>query len=139
MPAKVIGVYSNELEVIEVIKSYESEGVDPKSFSVFAKDENKTEHITDEVDVSERNPINKGAFGIIGGFLAGIGGGFFVPGLLNPGLGPIIAAGPMAASISGGSYDEVKNMFTSAGINVNSADKYIEELNKGKIILFLED
>ncbi|CAM4012869.1 general stress protein [Lederbergia lenta] len=139
MAAKVIGVFDSEREVINAIKQYQADGLDPNHFSVMARDEEKTEYIHEKTDVEEMEPVNEGAFGIIGGFLAGIGGGLYVPGMATPGVGPYIAAGPLASTFSGGSYEELKKMFTNLGLDEHSADNYIEELNEGKIILFLEE
>lgn len=139
MAAKVIGVFDSEREVINAIKQYQADGLDPNDFSVMARDEEKTDYIHEKTDVEEMEPVNEGAFGIIGGFLAGIGGGLYVPGMATPGIGPYIAAGPLASTFSGGSHEELKNMFTNLGLDELSADNYIDELNEGKIILFLEN
>ncbi|MEK3886496.1 general stress protein [Bacillus sp. FSL K6-3431] len=139
MAAKVIGVFEDQQEVVIKIKQYQSDGMDPNQFSVMARDEDTTEFIHDKTDVEEKEPANEGAFGIIGGFLAGIGGGLYVPGIATPAIGPYVAAGPIASTFSGGSYEELKKMFTTMGMDEYSAEEYIEDLNKGRIILFLEN
>lgn len=139
MADKVIGVFENEDHVINAIEQYVSDGIDPNHFSVMARDEDKTEYITDKTDVEEKHPSSQGAFGILGGFLAGLGGGLYVPGMATPGVGPYIAAGPIASTFSGGSYEDLKGMFNSMGMDEVSAEEYIEELNNGKILLFLNE
>ena len=139
MQSKVLGVFDNEQEVIISIKAYESAGADPKNFSVLARDEDKTDYITEEMNVSEKRPANGEMFGILGGFLSGMSGGMVIPGMVTPGIGPYMAAGPIASAFTGDSYDDMKNMFTSLGLDEESAEGYIQELDEGKIILFQED
>ncbi|MBS4221837.1 general stress protein [Lederbergia citrea] len=138
MDTSVVGVFESQQEVINEIKKYQAEGIDPKKFSVLAKDDSKIEILTEEMNVEERNPANEGAFGILGGFLAGIAGGVAVPGMSTPIGGPILAAGPIAGAFPGGSKDELKIMFSSIGIDGQTAENYINELDAGKILLFLE-
>ncbi|MCR2822900.1 general stress protein [Lederbergia panacisoli] len=137
MDTRVIGIFDSQQEVVNEIKKYEAEGIDRSKFSVLAKDEEKTDFLTEKMDVEELEPASEGAFGILGGFLAGIGGGIAVPGMVTPGTGPYMAAGPMA-SVFAGNNEDLRNMFLSMG-NDELADRYMEELDEGKIILFIEE
>ncbi|MCJ8006381.1 general stress protein [Lederbergia wuyishanensis] len=137
MGTQIVGIFDSQQEVINEIKKYETQGIDREKFSVLAKDESKTDYLTEKMDVDEQHPANEGAFGILGGFLAGIGGGVAVPGMSVPGTGPIMAAGPMASAFVGNNGD-LRNMFLSMG-NEELTDRYMEDLDAGKIILFLED
>ncbi|MBW8348991.1 general stress protein [Bacillus sp. IITD106] len=137
METRIIGIFDSQQEVINEIKKYEAQGIDRSKFSVLAKDEGKTDYLTEKMDIDEQQPANEGAFGVLGGFLAGIGGGIAVPGMAYPGTGPLIAAGPFASALVGNNED-LRNMFLSMG-NEELADRYIEELEAGKIILFLDE
>ncbi|HEY4553566.1 MAG TPA: general stress protein [Bacillaceae bacterium] len=138
MTAKVIGVYNTEQEVIETINRYKSKGIDPNKFSILAKDEQRTEYITEETDIQERPHVNEEAAGLIGGFLAGIGGGIAVPGLTVPGVGPLMAAGPLAAMLSGSGKEDLHGTFEAMGVDEKAAAHYVKELENGMIILFVE-
>ncbi|MBS4217634.1 general stress protein [Bacillus sp. FJAT-49711] len=137
MNTKIIGIFDSQQEVVDEIKKYEAEGIERNRFSVLAKDEDKTDYLTEKMEVEEQQPANEGVFGVLGGFLAGIGGGIAVPGMASPGTGPFVAAGPMASAFIGNNED-LRNMFLTMG-NDELADRYMEELDAGKIILFLEE
>ncbi|VEF48094.1 Heat induced stress protein YflT [Bacillus freudenreichii] len=138
MDIGVVGIYDTEEEVIDVIKTFLLEGFQEENFSVLAVDESKTDLIEKETQVHDRHIASEEAFGIISGFLTGISGGFIVPGLTVPGLGPIIAAGPLASLIDGKSYKDIKDLLITSGLNEEEAERYAEQLNEGKIILFYE-
>lgn len=138
MDIGVIGIYDTEEEVIDVIKTFLLEGFQEENFSVLAVDESKTDLIEKETQVHDRHIVSEEAFGIISGFLTGISGGFIVPGLTVPGLGPIIAAGPLASLIDGKSHKDIKDLLITSGLNEEEAERYAEQLNEGKIILFYE-
>lgn len=138
MDTSVVGIYNTEEEVINAIKTFLLEGFQKENFSVLAVDETKTDLIEEKTQVRERHIANEEAFGIISGFLTGISGGFIVPGLTTPGLGPIIAAGPLASLIDGRSHKDIKDLLTSSGLNEKEAEGYVDQLNGGKIILFYE-
>ncbi|RST73007.1 hypothetical protein D4T97_014055 [Siminovitchia acidinfaciens] len=138
MDIGVVGIYDTEEEVIDVIKTFLLEGFQEENFSVLAVDESKTDLIEKEMQVHERHIASEEAFGIISGFLTGISGGFIVPGLTIPGLGPIIAAGPLASLIDGKSHKDIKDLLITSGLNEEEAERHAEQLNEGKIILFYE-
>lgn len=138
MDIGVIGIYDTEEEVIGVIKTFLMEGFREENFSVLAVDQSKTDVIEKETHVHDRHVASEEAFGIISGFLTGISGGFLIPGLTIPGVGPIIAAGPLASLIDGKSHRDVKDLLITSGLNEEEAEKYADQLYEGKIILFYE-
>ncbi|GIN92743.1 hypothetical protein J6TS1_20170 [Siminovitchia terrae] len=138
MDFAVVGIYDTAEEVIDVIKTCILEGFKEENFSVLATDESKTDFIEQKTNVHDRHAASEEAYGIISGFLTGISGGFIVPGLTAPGLGPIIAAGPLASLIQGKSHHDVKDLLVTMGLNEENVQKYVDHLNDGKIILFYE-
>lgn len=134
----VIGVYENEEKVIEVIKTYLMEGFDQENFSVLAADSNKTDRIEKETNVHDTHVGSEEAFGIISGFLTGISGGFIIPGMTVPGIGPLLAAGPLASMIEGNRHNDLHDLLAACGIKYEQAEDYVQQLNEGKIILFYE-
>ena len=138
MNFSVVGIYDTEKEVIGVIKTFLLEGFKEENFSVLAVDESKIGLIEKETNVHDKHVSSEEAYGIISGFLTGISGGFIVPGLTVPGLGPIIAAGPLASLIEGKSHKDVKDLLITSGLKEEDADRYADQLNEGKIILFYE-
>ncbi|MFD1706648.1 general stress protein [Siminovitchia sediminis] len=134
----LIGVYASEEEVINVIKTFLLEGFSEENFSILSVDRSKADMIERETHVHQTPVASEEAYGIISGFLTGISGGFAVPGLTVPGLGPIIAAGPLASWIEGKSHENVKDLLITSGLDEEEAERYADELNNGKIILFYE-
>lgn len=138
MSIQVIGIFNHEEEVIQIIKDSVREGREETKYSVLAVDEEKAERIEQETRVSEQHVISEEAFGLISGFLTGISGGFIVPGLIMPGYGPLIAAGPLASRIEGNSEKDIKDMLLSLNIDEATSDKITAELQAGKIVLLYE-
>lgn len=138
MNLSVMDVYNKEEEVIQAIQTYEKEGYQTDRFSVLALDDGKTDMIQKETKIHQQHPASEEALGIISGFLTGISGGFAIPGIAIPGIGPLMAAGPLASYIEGTSNQDVRDLLLSCGLDGEEADQYLSELKKGKIILFYE-
>ncbi|MED1201726.1 general stress protein [Heyndrickxia acidicola] len=139
MTKQVLGVYKNESEATEEINRYIEDGYDSKSFSILAKDEESMDHVASETKVQEEHPVNENAFGMFGRFLAGFGGGTIVPGLVTPGMGALIAAGPISSMVNHYSYEDVKDLLLAYGIGKEQADSYTESFESGSILVLYEN
>ncbi len=102
MSKTVIGVFREENRAKEAINALKSQGFDDREISMIAKDrqvegraEEKRDSFTMERQDLSEGVISGGALGGIAGILAGAGA------LLIPGVGPIVAAGPLAAFLTG--------------------------------------
>ena len=82
-------------------------------------------------DVSEGTTWG-GALGGLTGLLAGAGA------LAIPGIGPIIAAGPLAATLSGAVAGGVAGGLIDLGIPEDRGRYYEEEVKRGKILAVIE-
>lgn len=131
--SRVVGVFDSENEVIEEIKKYEEKGVKRSNFSVLARDDKKTEYLTDKMDVDDES--SSGPFGFLSGFLAGAGTAAGIPTGTGTGTGwtsgaGVLAIGPIVTGLQEGStYDWGNNL----------PDEYIDELDRGKILLLLKE
>lgn len=102
MSKAVIGVFSQEDRAKEAINDLKSQGFDEREISLIVRDEQQEggeggegdRFTMEQQDLSE-GVITGGALGGVAGILAGAGA------LLIPGVGPIIAAGPLAAFLTG--------------------------------------
>lgn len=102
MSKAVIGVFSQEDRAKEAINDLKSQGFDEREISLIVRDEQQQggeggegdRFTMEQQDLSE-GVITGGALGGVAGILAGAGA------LLIPGVGPIIAAGPLAAFLTG--------------------------------------
>ena len=78
-------------------------------------------------DVSD-GAMTGGAIGVIGGLLAGAGA------LAIPGVGPIVAAGPIAAGLSGAAAGGIAGGLIDLGIPEEKGRDYEEEVRQGNIL-----
>src|SRR5829696_5706376 len=94
----VIGVFDNSSEAREAVERMINAGIDRDQISLVTRD---TDHDKIGDDTTEHTSgAAKGAgvgaaVGGVGGLIAGLAG------LAIPGIGPILAAGPIAAAIGG--------------------------------------
>lgn len=91
----IVGVYQSEQEAIAAIEDLIKWGYDKSEISVIGKDQNHLDTITEETgtaveDTAATGALTGGAIGGATGLLAGLGA------LAIPGIGPIVAAGPIA-------------------------------------------
>ncbi|MBO0993016.1 general stress protein [Bacillus sp. SD088] len=129
--SKVVGVFDSEDEVIEEIRKYEKKGVKRDNFSVLAKDDKKTEYLTEKMDVDDEN--SGGPFDFLSGFLAGAGPAAGVPTGTTTGAtsgAGVLAIGPIVSGLQEGTMYDWEN---------NLSDEYTEELDNGKILLLLKE
>ena len=73
-----------------------------------------------------------GALGGVAGLLAGVGA------LAIPGIGPIVAAGPLAGVLSGAVTGGVAGGLIDLGIPEERGRQYEQELKKGGILAVIE-
>lgn len=73
-----------------------------------------------------------GALGGVAGLLAGVGA------LAIPGIGPIVAAGPLAATLSGAVAGGISGGLLDLGIPDAEGRQYEEDVKQGKILSVIE-
>ena len=136
----IVGVYQSEQEAVAAIDDLIKWGYDKSEISVIVKDQNYVDSITEETgtvaeDTTATGAITGGALGGATGLLAGLGA------LAIPGIGPIIAAGPIAASIMGALTGAGLGGLTGAliglGIPDDDAKFYGKSVEEGKILVLV--
>lgn len=142
MAKKIVGVFENEREASLAIQNLQDRGFTSDEISVVAKDRNDLRAIDDETGTKAPEGLAAGAAtgGVLGGvtgLLAGVGA------LAIPGIGPILAAGPLAAAIAGmavgaGAGGLVGGL-VGLGIPENEAEEYQEYLNRGNILVLVDE
>lgn len=142
MAKKIVGVFENEREASLAIQNLQERGFTSDEISVVAKDRNDLRAIDDETGTKAPEGLAAGAAtgGVLGGvtgLLAGVGA------LAIPGIGPILAAGPLAAAIAGmavgaGAGGLVGGL-VGLGIPENEAEEYQEYLNQGNILVLVDE
>ncbi|MFC4024388.1 general stress protein [Oceanobacillus longus] len=153
MDKKLIGgVFSNVKNAEKAIKELQAQGYGKEDISVFAKDKDKVKDIEEETNTDVSS--NKGGRGknagkgvgigaVSGGVLGGISGLIVEAGLLTiPGVGPLLAAGPLATTLAGlgigASGGGLVGALVGAGIPEEQAKQYEQYLKDGKLIVMVE-
>ncbi|MFZ0246130.1 general stress protein [Candidatus Binatus sp.] len=136
----VVAIYDTHSLAEEAVKNLQRSGFDMKKLSIVGKDYHPEEHVTGYYNTGDRMKFwgKLGAFwgGIFGLFL---GAGFF----LIPGIGPVLAAGPLVSMIIGalegavvvGGLDAIGAGLYSIGIPKDSILKYESSLKANKFLL----
>ncbi|CAM4028551.1 general stress protein [Saccharibacillus endophyticus] len=142
MTKKIVGVFENEREASLAIQNLQDRGFTSDEISVVAKDRNDLRAIDEETGTKAPEGLAAGAAtgGVLGGvtgLLAGVGA------LAIPGIGPILAAGPLAAAVTGmavgaGAGGLVGGL-VGLGIPENEAEEYQEYLNQGNILVLVDE
>lgn len=140
MENKLVGVFETEQEAIRVIDDLQKQGYRAEDISVIAKSKKEQELVQRETGTEAEEGIATGAAagGVLGGvtgLLAGLGA------LTIPGAGPIIAAGPIAAALSGavvgaGTGGLVGGL-VGMGIAKSDAEEFSGYVDQGKILVMV--
>ncbi len=142
MDKRVVGVFDNGDEAVRAIEDLKVQGYDRDAISVVARDRDDVDDIHDETGTKTEEGLATGAAtgGVLGGlagFLAGVGA------LAIPGVGPILAAGPIAATLTGAAVGAGAGGLTGAligmGIPEDEADQYERDVKSGKILVLVDE
>jgi uncharacterized membrane protein len=138
---KVVGVFHSEQEAINAIEGLKQQGYRAEDISVIAKDKEDLNRVTDTTGSNAPEGIATGATagGILGGItglLVGIGA------LAIPGVGPIIAAGPIAATLTGAAVGAgtggLVGGLIGLGIPEDEAKVYNNYVKEGNILVLVD-
>ena len=133
----LVGIFETVQEANNVIIRLKEIGYTEGDITVLAKDKDKMDRLEGDTD-------KMGAGAAIGGTLGGIAAALPALGLLAiPGIGPILAAGPIAVIlggvVAGGVAGGLIGAFSEMGIDEVDAKKYEHQLNQGNIIVLVEN
>ncbi|WP_409299950.1 general stress protein [Peribacillus sp. SCS-155] len=141
MTKRVIGLYETETEALKAVKDLQSQGYSIEEISVIAKNIDGLGPNADKVAPRDQDGIVAGA--AVGGAI-GLAGLFLgISALAIPGVGPILAAGPIfstlggavagAATNAGGLVGALKDM----GLEDEEARQYESDVTNGKILVMV--
>ncbi|WP_286231600.1 general stress protein [Neobacillus mesonae] len=134
----LVGVYDTEQAVIQAVEDFKRQGYASDDISVIGKDKDVVNDINDTTGTTtEKSAITGaatgGALGGILGLLAGVGA------LAIPGIGPIVAAGPIAATLTGAAAGAgvggLAGVLIGLGIPEEEADRYEGYVKEGKFLV----
>ncbi|MED1862246.1 general stress protein [Fictibacillus nanhaiensis] len=138
---KVVGVFRTEDDAIDAIKELREQGYSDNEISVIAKDKKEVKHIHEET--GSKAPEGAATGMATGGILGGLGGLLLGAGALAiPGIGPIVAAGPIAAALGGAAVGAgaggIVGALVGLGIPENKAKEYEESVEEGDILVLVD-
>ncbi|MEJ6949771.1 hypothetical protein [Natronospora cellulosivora (SeqCode)] len=132
----VIGVFDNKESAEHALNQVRNAGITDDRISMVAKEDQVRNNNENEGGYAEQNlgdgAATGGAIGGIAGLIAGAGA------LAIPGIGPIIAAGPIAAGLTGLAAGGIAGGLIDMGIPEERGDYYEGEVKKGKIVAAVE-
>lgn len=141
MARKIVGAFNTEQEATRAIEDLKQQGYSTDDISVIAKDRDDVNAVTDETETKAPEGLASGAAtgGLLGGvtgLLAGLGA------LAIPGIGPIVAAGPIAATLTGAAVGAgaggLVGGLIGLGIPEDEAREYDEYVEEGRILVMVE-
>ena len=153
MPNKIIGgVFAVAEDAEKAINELKIQGYQSEDISVFAKDKDQVDKIEDETGTNvtaEKDGRGKnagkgaGIGAVSGGVLGGIVGLIAEAGLLAiPGIGPLVAAGPIATTLAGlgigAGGGGIVGALVGVGIPEEQAKEYEKYLKDNKVIVLVE-
>ncbi|WP_068613925.1 general stress protein [Paenibacillus tuaregi] len=141
MTQKVVGVFGSEGEATNAITQLKDMGIKAEDISIVAKDTRRAASISEETGTNSSEGVAVGATagGVLGGvtgLLAGLGA------LAIPGVGPLLAAGPIAAALTGAAIGAgaggLAGGLIGVGVPETEAKEYDNQVNEGRILVLID-
>ncbi len=139
MSKTVLGVFNDTNQAEKAADELQRRGFDRNEISVVAKEDKgggrgNREDQGDSLTGSRigGGVATGGAIGGAAGLLAGVGA------LAIPGIGPIIAAGPIAAALSGAVTGGIAGGLIDWGIPEEVGQRYEEHVRSGKVVAMVK-
>ncbi len=126
----VIGVFNNRQSAETAISSLRSQGFSNEEINLISKKSGTTQGNNKETyddDIMD-GTLTGSTIGGIGGLIVGSGA------LMLPGIGPILAVGPIAAAIGGAIAGGVAGGLIDWGIPAEASERYEENVKQGDIL-----
>ncbi|HBQ96782.1 MAG: DUF1269 domain-containing protein [Firmicutes bacterium] len=133
MEKTVVGVFKNHHDAEKTVQILKKRGVPEKDISMVARHDGTTQGGHPGTGMHDLSSgIGWGStVGGVSGLLAGVGA------LAIPGIGPIIAAGPLAATLTGAVAGGVAGGLMDYGIPKNESHEYEERLKEGDVLMMV--
>lgn len=130
-PKSVIGVFNSRDNAERAVNALRTQGFTTEEINIISKNkQNRQEDEYYEDDIAD-GALTGGTLGGIGGLLLGAGA------LAIPGIGPIVAAGPIAAALSGAVAGGITGGLIDWGIPAEAGRRYEREVAQGGILAII--
>ncbi|WP_068622361.1 general stress protein [Paenibacillus tuaregi] len=142
MAKKIVGVFDTDREATAAIESLQAQGFRSDEISVVTKNRDDQTAISEETGSKAPEGVATGA--ATGGVVGGVAGLLAGLGLLAvPGVGPILAAGPIAATLTGAAVGAgaggLVGGLIGLGIPEDEAKEYGDYVDNGKILVLVDE
>lgn len=127
----VIGVFNSQSQAEKAINQLRQQGFGTEEINIVSKEQKGTSGKTYDDDITD-GALTGGTLGGIGGLLVGAGA------LAIPGFGPILAAGPIAAALSGAVAGGIAGGLIDWGIPAESSRRYEQQVAQGNILAIVK-
>ena len=132
----VIGVFDNQNDAESAVREVQNLGIDENNISIVAKEDNIENEQAGNENVNRQDltdgAVTGGALGGVAGLLAGAGA------LTIPGIGPVIAAGPISAGLTGVAAGGLAGSLVDLGVDEERGQHYEKEVKEGAILAAVE-
>lgn len=133
MQAKaVVGIFADLTAAEEAVTQLRGSGFTTEEINIVSKDPGHTMTNASGNDSVMDGTMTGGAIGGIGGLLLSAGA------LTIPGLGPIMAAGPIAATIAGAIGGGITGGLIDWGIPSDKSEEYSNEVSSGNTLAVIK-
>lgn len=136
MQSTVIGVMQEISQAEEAVSSLRERGFGDNEISIIARDDEQNQGYAgggEDITFADQNlsdgTATGGAIGGVAGLLMGAGA------LLIPGVGPIIAAGPLAGALTGAVTGGIAGGLVDFGIPEERGRQFEERVKEGDILV----
>jgi len=132
-PKAVVGLFSDFKLAEQSVKQLRANGFSTEEINIISKDKHQSGQTTELTDDSIMDgTMTGGAIGGVGGLLLGAGA------LAIPGIGPIVAAGPIAATISGAISGGIAGGLIDWGIPSEKSEAYSNQVSSGSTLAVIK-
>ncbi|MUG43926.1 general stress protein [Paenibacillus woosongensis] len=141
MMHKIVGVFASEQDATNAIEDLKRYGFSTDDISVVGRNKDNMDAMREETGTKAPEGVASGAAagGLVGGLtglLAGLGA------LAIPGIGPIVAAGPIAATLTGAAVGAgaggLVGGLIGLGIPETEAKEYSSHVEHGRILVIVD-
>jgi len=133
MVKTVVGVFDSHDQAEKAVAELRQSGFDTNEISIVAKEQHGQDAQGDTTMGMSMGTVTDGT--TTGGVLGGLAGLALGAGALAiPGLGPVVAAGPIAGMLSGAATGGIAGGLIDWGIPEEQGRKYEQEVKQGKIL-----
>lgn len=136
MEKTIIAYYNSREDAENSVSQLREKGFNDNEISILSREDGQESSSDKEMSFQNQNltdgTVTGGAIGGLAGLAMGAGA------LLIPGLGPIIAAGPLAGVLTGALTGGVAGGLIDFGIPEESSRKFEGRLQEGKVLAIIK-